>query len=214
MTAAVIARDKACIVSKHQDYIERAHLCPRHELDWFQENGMRRYNARLELSGDFITDDMANALAMRADIYRGFDECKFVLARKNGQWVTHFLEIIYELGRMYHNRPVDIPCGVSIEFILARFAWAVFPFVEAFMEQDPERLVMVREKCPNGFHEATKTLEPAGFAQMLDASRGRGLSPKKRKASDLPPITEAKRQCQELEFLNDRASGDCETDSE
>jgi hypothetical protein len=120
VTAAVIARDKACLVSKHRDYIERAHLCPRNELDWFQKNGMRRYNARRELSGDYITDDTANAIAMRADIHRGFDECKFVLARKSGQWVTHSLETTYELGRMHHNRPVDIPCGVSVEFITGR----------------------------------------------------------------------------------------------
>jgi hypothetical protein len=34
------------------------------ELNWFQKIGMRRYNARRELSGDFITNDMANAIVI------------------------------------------------------------------------------------------------------------------------------------------------------
>jgi hypothetical protein len=82
------------------------------------------------------------------------------------------------------------------------------------MEQGPDRLVRVQEKCSHGFHEATKTLEPAGFAQMLDASRGRSVSPKKRKASDLPAITDTKRHCQGVGNFDDQASDNYETDSE
>ena len=29
LSAAVLTRDKACAISKHRDYLERAHLCPR-----------------------------------------------------------------------------------------------------------------------------------------------------------------------------------------
>ncbi|KAJ9652510.1 hypothetical protein H2201_009217, partial [Coniosporium apollinis] len=196
VSAAVIARDRACAISKHRDYIERAHLCPRNELDWFQKNGMRRYNARLDISGDVITDDMANALAMRADIHRAFDGCKFAFVRKAGRWVAHFLETTYELGRMYHNRPVEMAAGVAPEFVLARFAWLVFPLVKAFMEHGPERLVRVREVCEGGLREVVKTLDPVGFAQITGTTRGRSASPKKRKASEtLPPIVEAKRLC-------------------
>ncbi|KAJ9634235.1 hypothetical protein H2199_009065 [Coniosporium tulheliwenetii] len=178
VSAAVIARDRACAISKHRDYIERAHLCPRNELDWFQKNGMRRYNARLDISGDVITDDMANALAMRADIHRAFDGCKFAFVRKAGRWVAHFLETTYELGRMYHNRPVEMAAGVAPEFVLARFAWSVFPLVKAFMEHGPERLVRVREVCEGGLREVVKTLDPVGFAQITGTTRGRSASPK------------------------------------
>jgi hypothetical protein len=192
-SAAVINRDKSCVISKNRDYIERAHLCPRNELDWFRKNGMRQYNARLDISGDVITDDVANALAMRADIHRAFDDCKFVLVPKCGRWTIHFLEKTYDLGRIYHNRPIEIAGGVSPEFILTRFAWALFPLVKAFMEQGPERAVKVREQSDNGLYETVKTLDPAGFERMTAATRGRSSSPRKRKATDtLPPISEMK----------------------
>lgn len=203
VSAAIINRDKSCIISKYRDYIERAHLCPRNELDWFRKNGMRRYNARLDISGDVLTDDMANALAMRADIHRAFDECKFVLVRKCGRWTVHFLEKTYDLGRMYHNRPAEV-VGVSPEFILTRFAWAIFPLVKAFMEQGPERAVKVREHCEDGFHEVAKTLDMAGFERMNAATRGRSNSPKKRKAADgLPHTAEVKRFCASLQLATD-----------
>ncbi|KAH7119530.1 hypothetical protein B0J11DRAFT_63415 [Dendryphion nanum] len=156
---------------------------------------MRRYNARLDISGDFITDDIANALAMRADIHRAFDDCKFILTRKRGEWTIHFLEKTYDLGRMYHNQTVKL-VGVSPEFLLARFAWAIFPLVKAFVEQGPERVVKVREQHAEGIHEVIKTLDPAGFERMDAATRGRNNSPKKRKTTEAPlPLPETKRVC-------------------
>jgi hypothetical protein len=89
VSAAVINRDKSCVTSKNRDCVERAHLCPRNELDWFRKNGMRWYNARLDTSGDVITGDIANALAMRSDIHRAFGERNFALARKSGRWTIN-----------------------------------------------------------------------------------------------------------------------------
>ena len=89
---------------------------------------------------------MSLVIAMPADnitiFHRGFDDCKFLLACKNGQGDAFHRDYI----RMYHNRPVDIPRGVSMEFILARFAWAIFPLDKAFMEQGPDRLVRAEFK--------------------------------------------------------------------
>ncbi|KAL9616337.1 MAG: hypothetical protein Q9160_008780 [Pyrenula sp. 1 TL-2023] len=198
VTAAVLHRDKYCIVSKCRDYIERAHLCPRNELDWFRENGLRRYNAQIHMSGDAIVDDMANALAMRADIHRAFDDCNFVLVPKCGHWTVHFLEKTYDLGPMYHNRPIEV-ASVPTEFILTRFAWAIFPLVKPFMEQGLGRIVKIREQRGQEFYEVVKELDTASFAQMTATNRGRSNSPKKRKATDpLPPIAEAKHLCTSL----------------
>ncbi|KAG9234572.1 hypothetical protein BJ875DRAFT_509286 [Amylocarpus encephaloides] len=148
VSVAVIARDRACAISKYRDYIERAHLCPRNELDWFQQT-----------------------------------------------------------ERMYHHQPVEIAASVSAEFLLARFAWAIFPLVKAFIEQGPERLVKLQGKSSDGFYEVTKTLDPADFAQLGTTRRGRAKSPKKRKALDLnlPSVVEAKRPC-----LSTDGSDNCE----
>ncbi|MCJ1396625.1 hypothetical protein MMC18_009516 [Xylographa bjoerkii] len=204
VSAAVIARDKGCTISKHRDYIERAHLCPRNELDWFQKNGMGQYNRRINTSGPVITDDTANAMAMRADIHRAFDDCKFAIVRKKGCWVTHFLETTYELGALYHNRPVEVMGGVAPEFILARYAWAILPLVKPFMEQGPSRLVKVREQCNDELQEVVKDLDSAGFSRIIDTPRGRSASPKKRKVSESrPPIAETKRRCRRADTPED-----------
>lgn len=133
---------------------------------------------------------MANAIASRPDIHKAFDDCKFVITRKDNKWVVHFLEMTYSLGSMYHNRPVEIAAGVSIEFLLMRFAWAIFPLVKTFMEAGPSRLVKLRQRIADGRdEEVTKTLDPVTFAQMGISGRGRRSSLKKRKlssASSLP----------------------------
>ncbi|KAH0537309.1 hypothetical protein FGG08_005899 [Glutinoglossum americanum] len=217
VSAAVINRDGSCVISKNRDYIERAHLCPRNELDWFHKNGMRNYNARLDIAGDVITDDIANALAIRSDIHRAFDEGKFVLARKSNSWTVHFLEKTYDLGRMYHNRPIEVKAGVSPEFILTRFAWAIFPLVRAFMEQGPKRVVKVLVQCEEGLQETVKTLNLAGFEQITAASRGRSTSPKKRKAAGtLPLVVEVERFCMSSHLESDEmpTSTDYQSDEE
>lgn len=91
ISSAVIARDRCCSLSGYRDLLERAHLCPRSEIDWFQTNGMDQYNNQLELPGDVITDDMANAIALKMDLYKALDQSHFVIVRKRGQWVAHFL---------------------------------------------------------------------------------------------------------------------------
>jgi hypothetical protein len=65
---------------------------------------------------------MANAIAMRADIHRAYDECRFILARKDGLWVAHFPELTYELGRMHSNKPPELNQDVSAMFLLVRLA--------------------------------------------------------------------------------------------
>ncbi|KAI9779003.1 MAG: hypothetical protein M1839_007815 [Geoglossum umbratile] len=107
--------------------------------------------------------------------------------------------------------------GVSPEFILTRFAWAIFPLVKAFMEHCPERVVKVWEQCEGGFHEIVKILDLAGFKQNTAASRGRSICLKKRKAADtLPPVVEVKRFCMSSHFKPDEmpTSTDYRSDEE
>ncbi|KAI9764070.1 MAG: hypothetical protein M1840_008874 [Geoglossum simile] len=202
VSAAVINRDGSC-------------------LDWFHKNGMRNYNARLDIAGDVIIDDIANALAIRSDIHsdihRAFDEGKFVLARKSNCWTVHFLEKTCDLGRMYHDRSIEVKAGVSPEFILTRFAWAIFPLVRAFMEQGLKRVVKVLVQCEEGLQETVKTLILVGFEQITAASRGRSASPKKRKAAGaLPLVVEVECFCMSSHLESDKmpTSTDYQSDEE
>ena len=87
ISSAVIARDRYCSLSGYRDLLKRAHLCPRSEIEWFQTNGMDQYNNQLELSGDVITDDMANTIALKVDLHRAFDQNHFVIVKKRGPQV-------------------------------------------------------------------------------------------------------------------------------
>ncbi|KAK4999507.1 hypothetical protein LTR66_001485 [Elasticomyces elasticus] len=140
---------------------------------------------------------MANAVAMRLDIHRAFNDCRFVIVRKGGLWVAHFLELTNELGMMYHNKPLEVAPGVSASFLLVRFAWAVFPRVKAFLEAGGPKLVRVRERSVDGVSEVNKIINVADILRILGTGRGRSASAKKRKASspamNLLDILEAKR---------------------
>ncbi|KAL1970664.1 hypothetical protein VTN77DRAFT_4308 [Rasamsonia byssochlamydoides] len=91
VSLAVIARDKKCCVSGFQDGLERAHLCPQAEKEWFRQNDMQEYNSCLGLATEYFVDDKANSISLRVDIYQCFDKGSFVIVRKEGNWVAHFL---------------------------------------------------------------------------------------------------------------------------
>ncbi|KAK5140167.1 hypothetical protein LTR04_003128, partial [Oleoguttula sp. CCFEE 6159] len=200
LTTAVLRRDKSCRITNHRDYVERAHLCPRTEADWFRATGMGRYNDNRELAGEYIVDDIANAIALRSDIHSAFDDRKFLVTRKKSKWVVHFLEITYELGRLYHNAAIDIDTGVSWDFLLARFAWTIFPHVRQFVETGVARTVRLRQKIDDQFKELVKLAQSEELKLVVGQGRGRSVSPKKRKDREGNgiPVAEAravKRRC-------------------
>ncbi|KAH8798636.1 hypothetical protein F5884DRAFT_813300 [Xylogone sp. PMI_703] len=195
ISAAVLSRDSRCIISRCRDSLERAHLCPRDETDWFGGNSMHRYSISGTLSGGKITDDIANAVAMREDIHTAFDRGKFVITRKAGNWVAHFVDVTNELGNLYHNRPLTLKSSVSSMFLLARFAWTIFPMVRTFVEAGYRRHLRTVEVMSDGFGlgPVDRIFNPTEISnKIFGGSRGRSQSPKKRKTSDanLPDIVE------------------------
>ena len=118
--------DERCDVSKHQDHPQQAHLYPRSETVWFQENCMEQYKLRAELEP--AIDDVANSFLLRSNIHTTFDRYKmYVFARKQPQWAVYFLEPTMDLKNLYHNTPITLAPSISPHFILARFAWAILP---------------------------------------------------------------------------------------
>lgn len=201
---AVIVRDGACIVSGSPDYPDRAHLVPRQETEWFQKNDMARYSTSLQLVGVAETDDIANAVALRPDIHRCFDRNGFVFVPKEGKWVAHFLEHTADLGRLFHNRAVtsELTGSVAPEFLLARFAAAIFPAVERFVEKGG-RLVKYRSATDED-HEVIAEIDKATSRILYGQAKGRGRSesPKKRKAGTDSVIDEndfRKRRCDDTD---------------
>jgi hypothetical protein len=119
---AVVARDRTYILTGEGDSLDRARICPRSAQKWFLKNRMQRYNDRQGLSGDLITDDLANALIMSCSCNRAFDAGLFVFAPKCGTWVAHFTEVTAHYGSQHQNRPVKLPEDVVLQFLYTRFA--------------------------------------------------------------------------------------------
>jgi hypothetical protein len=96
---------------------------------------------------------------------------------------VHFIDLTNTLGRLYHNGAVALDPGISPNFLLARFAWAVFPLVRQFLEVGVARTLRLRVIEDGRFKEFTRALSPAEVTAMGPAIRGRNSSPRKRKAA-------------------------------
>ena len=178
-TQAVLNRDERCLVSGSRDkqVLQRAHLCPKGSSTWFLQNDMSEYNEISDLTGDAMTEDVANAIALRHDIHQAFDARLFAFVQKKGVWLTHFLKPTLDLGKDYHNVHIAVNEGVSTQFLYARLAWAVFPLVRPFLQSLTPRWIHVRV----GHREWIK--EELGMADTntkIFPSRSRSESPTKR----------------------------------
>ena len=179
LAAYVLRRDKNCLITSSKDYIENAHLCPREEDEWFKRNSMADYNINRVL-GNYVLDDVSNAVALRSDIHKAFDERKFLLAYKNSTWAVHFLALTNELGGLYHNTPITLANNVSPFFLLVRFAWAIFPLVRPFLENGVSRRVRVRVEDQNANLEEVKSASIKELTTITNPPKSRNPSPTKR----------------------------------
>ena len=92
------------------------------------------YNAPDLLSGSTMMFDISNAMALREDIHKVFNDRKFVFVPKPGRWVAHFLMPTHNMGTRYHNTVVEVNTQVSVELLLVRFAWGIFLLVRGFLD--------------------------------------------------------------------------------
>ncbi|MCJ1345715.1 hypothetical protein MMC31_003924 [Peltigera leucophlebia] len=83
-TVGTLARDRSCRVTHDVDGIEAALICPVEEKTWFFENEMSVYNVNDILSPHIAMNDILNAVALRADVHKIFDDEKFVFVPKDG----------------------------------------------------------------------------------------------------------------------------------
>lgn len=136
----ILSRDLICRLTGHADGAEVAHLCPRSEDLWFHRNGMERYILNTRRSGLGAVDDAANAILLRADVHHVFDQARFVFVPKsrgddNGDAivVVHVMGGSRSLLRLYHNVALLPLQDVAVEFMFARFTWAIFSFLQGFV---------------------------------------------------------------------------------
>ena len=190
LTAHVLSRDQHCLVTLSKDNMERAHLCPHKEGEWFNRNSMDIYNSKRSL-GDYLLDDVSNAIALRSDVHTTFDEKRFLISRKKSKWIIHFLELTNELGGLYHNTSIKVATNVSPQLLLVRFAWAIFPLVRVFLGRGVPRQVRVGVVDQGSFFEQDKILGAKELKETINPPKSRNPSPTKRPRESNNDTTDA-----------------------
>lgn len=142
-------RDKTCRISNYRNQLEVAYVCPMAEKAWFGSNNMKIYNADVQLQSNKWIDDQRNKFLLRSDLHRLMDNkanrSKLVIVPKFDKWMAHMLGPAQEYGVFYQNRMVHGITNVSPQFLLARFAWAIFPLLNGFIAHGrPRHLVYLK----------------------------------------------------------------------
>ncbi len=85
------------------------------------------------------------------------------------------------LGPLYHNARARLNDEVAHEHVLARFAWAIFPLVQTFVQQGPKRSIRALVTDDDGYGvEENASMDLATITARFFPSRERSQSPKKR----------------------------------
>lgn len=177
-TVGTIARARSCRVTHGVDGIEACHICSVEERTWFFENEMSVYNLN-DILSPYVA--ISNAVALRADVHKIFDDKKFVLVPKAGRWLRH----THNMGSIFHNLPVELNSLVSVSFLLTRFAWGILPLVAGFVSAGVPRKLRLRQGTENEPEDVLKTKSETEALRMV--VRGMNPSPKKRKRDDSNP---------------------------
>lgn len=179
LSVAVNLRDVTCRMSDHEEATEMVHLCPCSEDRWFHGNDMQNYIDDPRKTGSGAVNDPSNVILLREDLHTAFDQLKFVFVPKstvNGDstLVTHLLVGSSELCRLYQNTELHSMDGIPREFLLTRFAWSIFHFLEGFLQADISRDLLISTG-----HRIASSDECKSYTKQ-PGTRSRSESPKKR----------------------------------
>ncbi|KAI1120925.1 hypothetical protein F5Y10DRAFT_257429 [Nemania abortiva] len=143
-----------CFLTDVKIGLEKGHLVPSAQLEWFNRNEMGDY---CEISTTNDINDPANTMSLMANLYWAFDRPLFVIVPKPSTgssssgspsrnkpqsyaFVAHAISTVPEardFTNLYHNRSMQ-PKYFNIlkrEFLFARFAWALFLYLRKFIDR-------------------------------------------------------------------------------
>ena len=155
-------------------------------MNWFRSNDMYQYVPQQSQTGDLAIDNPAMALFLRADLHRAFDKFQFIFVPKaTGVLVTHAVESTIELRNLYHNATLQ-QVGAGPQFLFARFAWAIFPFLIGFLQRGQYRLLKLATKQKERWVKVDECAELSNntFGRSKVAGKSKSASPTKRSRQD------------------------------
>ncbi|KAL7917494.1 hypothetical protein ACQKWADRAFT_324601 [Trichoderma austrokoningii] len=165
-------RDQTCRVTASLLSNETAPIVPQALSEWWQRNNMFMYTTNPDLSSDTRCAD--NAILLRRDLHKMWDDHRFAIVPKADRWVIHVLwnSPSDELETEYHNLELQPLHGVARHFLFCRFALAILSRSIFLNQTVPRKLI---------------TLDSEGTPQVRTISareaKSRSQSPKKRQRS-------------------------------
>lgn len=134
--------------------------------------------------------DSGNLLLLRSDIHKLLDAFKWVVypkavsvgAASETQLVFHLMDPSPQLRELYHNVPLRETPGLCLEYLLSRFALAIFQRVGHFLRYQADRyIIRVKADAKGGKSELVTGSELARDNPAPGARPSRGSnSPSKR----------------------------------
>jgi hypothetical protein len=144
-------RDSTCRVTHHREPTESAHIIPASEKEWFGMHNMDKYNLWGVKRGQEVINGDENLILLREDVHTQWDRMCFSIVPKltdnnTWTWTTHVHKPTQELHALYHNLQLQPLTGVRHEYLLARFAWDMFPLLQGFLQRMVQRRLKLRSR--------------------------------------------------------------------
>lgn len=123
-----------------------------------------------------------NTLRLRVDVHQIFDrKPRFAIVPKDNNLIAHIFHATEETAeavQLYHNVPLQFLEGVKMEFLLARMAWTLFPYLEIFLSAGRHRIV---SRIGDDGVRVEEEVDGDKCYQIYMQTRSRSVSPRKRR---------------------------------
>ncbi|KAL7893257.1 hypothetical protein HDV63DRAFT_387472 [Trichoderma sp. SZMC 28014] len=143
---------------------------------------MFTYTANPDLSSDTCCAD--NAILLRRDLHKMWDDHYFAIVPKKGKWVIHLFRNISpnELESQYHNLELQSLSGVARHFFFCRFALAIFS-KSTFLNQNVSRKLVTLDSEGTAQERSVPAAVYQKWFPPVGRAKSRSQSPKKRQRS-------------------------------
>jgi hypothetical protein len=146
-----------------------------------------------------------NVISLREDVHTLWDRMYFSFVPKltsddTYAWVVHVHKPSQEMHSLYHNLQLQPLAGIRHEFLLARFAWDIYPSLQGFLQ----RMVTRRLKLPSGVEDVSG-IDCKGLCEKQGYGRSSPTRSASRKQSPKRKHGDMEEECEEDPYATDSA---------
>ncbi|RMJ05005.1 hypothetical protein CDV36_014323 [Fusarium kuroshium] len=185
-----IRRDDTCRISASSSPNETAHIIPASQSEWWRRNDMSQYTSAPEQLDN--TRCAENTVLLRRDLHKLWDDGVFAIVPKQGKWVVHVLlnSPRVEIRERYHNLELQPLAGVRREYLVCRFALAIFSKSHFLNGSLPRKLVFVNADGERPNEQVTRKFSAKEYQKEFPATSARSASRNPSPKRQRPPTAD------------------------